>query len=173
MKTTRDVPISLKTACLWATIMRETVYFGFKDRSTSCPLLSAETLLGSSTTKQMPREWVCHDGNRSQHTGTLPPSTSTDSQPWCTTGITRCSRQKPLAPPYGAVDFLKELSVLYQKSGRVAVYSTPAGIRAFKIGTHYPFVFTIVKTNNPWCTLIILNTARNFPFFFYFRTVYW
>lgn len=65
------------------------------------------------------------------------------------TGITRCSRQKPLAPPYGAVDFLKELSVLYQKSCRVAVYSTPAGIRAFKIGTHYPFVFTIVKTNNP------------------------
>lgn len=65
------------------------------------------------------------------------------------TGITRCLRQKPLAPPYGAVDFLKELSVLYQKSGRVAVYSTPAGIRAFKIGTHYPFVFTIVKTNNP------------------------
>lgn len=65
------------------------------------------------------------------------------------TGIRRCSKQRPLAPPYGAVDILKELSAAYQKPGLVAVYSTPAGIRAFKIGTHYPFVFTIVKTNNP------------------------
>lgn len=65
------------------------------------------------------------------------------------TGITRCSKQRPLAPPYGAEDFLKELSALCQKPGRVAVYSTPAGIRAFKIGMHYPFVFTTVKTNNP------------------------
>lgn len=88
------------------------------------------------------------------------------------TGITRCSKQRLLAPPYGAVDFFKELSALYQKPGRVAVYSTPAGIRAFKIGMHYPFVFTIVKTNNPRCTLIKLNTARNSPFFFYFRTLY-
>lgn len=117
--------------------MRESIYFGFKDRSTSCPLLSTETLLGSFTTKQMPLECVCHDGNRNPQAGTLLQTLNLDLP----TGITRCPKQKPLTPPYGAAYSFKVLLTLYQKPDHIALFTQPwQDSKTLKIGTGYHFV---------------------------------